>query len=378
VISRVRAREGERFSTKRIRETHDAIYALEAFDSVSVKHDRKIYNVVPIDVETVEVARPWYFKGDVDYDTSVGVRVSAEVLRTNFMGNAKEISLGITYSKIDKLAELGYFVPALFKVSDYYIDFTSKIGYSTFKFRGFKEEKAFAKAFLSYNDEKLSLNAGLAIEDIDISLRKFTSPLRIEPGNFSALYPFLRLIYDSRDSKIDPKNGYYIGGTVEYGLSYKEEASSYFKYTLEGRMIHTFSNLTLSAVAKAGIFDQKENDIPESKLFFAGGVYSNRAYGYKRVGVIYSPTFYGIRGGSTMANLSLEANYPIMDNLYGAVFTDNTMLTRDEYDFSGDILSSGGLGVRYITPIGPIKVDIGMNLHDSSDYAMHFQIGQSF
>ena len=79
-----------------------------------------------------------------------------------------------------------------------------------------------------------------------------------------------------------------------------------------------------------------------------------------------------------MANLSLEANYPIMDNLYGAVFTDNTMLTRDEYDFSGDILSSGGLGVRYITPFGPIKVDIGMNLHDSSDYAMHFQIGQSF
>jgi outer membrane translocation and assembly module TamA len=378
VISRVRAREGERFSTKQIRETHDAIYALEAFDSVYVKHDRKIYNVVPIDVETVEVAKPWYVKGDVDYDTSVGVRVSAEVLRTNFMGNAKEISLGITYSKIDKLAELGYFVPALFKVSDYYIDFTSKIGYSTFKFIGFKEEKTFAKAFLSYNDEKLSINIGVAIENIDISLRNFTSPLRVEPGNFSVLYPYLHLIYDSRDSRIDPKNGYYIGGTLEYGLPYKKKASSYVTYTLEGRVIHTFSDLTLSAVAKAGIFEQKENDIPESKLFFAGGVYSNRAYGYKRVGVIYSPTFYGIRGGSTMANLSLEANYPIMDNLYGAVFTDNTMLTRDEYDFSGDILSSGGLGVRYITPIGPIKVDIGMNLHDSSDYAMHFQIGQSF
>ena len=124
--------------------------------------------------------------------------------------------------------------------------------------------------------------------------------------------------------------------------------------------------------------DQDKNDIPESKLFFAGGVNSNRAYGYKRVGVIYSPTLYGIEGGSTMTNLSLEANYPIGDNLYAAVFSDNTMLTKDEYDFSGDILSSAGLGVRYITPFGPIKLDVGMNVHDTSEYAMHFQIGQSF
>ncbi|MGB5507048.1 MAG: translocation/assembly module TamB domain-containing protein, partial [Sulfurovum sp.] len=47
VISRVRAREGERFNIERIRETRDEIYALDAFDSVSVRHDLKYYNVVP-------------------------------------------------------------------------------------------------------------------------------------------------------------------------------------------------------------------------------------------------------------------------------------------------------------------------------------------
>ena len=79
-----------------------------------------------------------------------------------------------------------------------------------------------------------------------------------------------------------------------------------------------------------------------------------------------------------MANLSVEANYPIMDKLYGAVFTDNTMLTKDVYDFNGDILSSAGVGVRYITPFGPIKVDVGMNVQDVSEFAIHFKIGQSF
>ena len=378
VISRVRAREGERFSTERIDETYDALYDLDAFDSVTVKHDRKFYNVVPIDIVGSEVTKPWYFTGDVDFDTTVGLRVSAAVLRTNFMGNAKTIRLDLAYSQIEQLAEISYSVPALFNVSEYYIDFTSKLGYSKFEYTGFTEKKVYAEAFLTYANEKWSVNAGFAIENIDISLRNDKAIQVVEPGSFLPAYPFLSFTYDSRDSKLDPKYGYYIGGMVEYGLPYDEEASSYLKYTLEGRAIYTFSNVTLAAVAKAGIVDQTENEIPESKLFFAGGANSNRAYGYKRVGVITSPTSFGIEGGSTMANLSLEANYPIREKLYAAVFTDNTMLTNDIYDFSGDILSSAGIGIRYISPIGPIKLDLGMNVNDPSQNEIHFQIGQSF
>lgn len=379
VMSRVRAREGERASTDRLKETYDALHNLDAFDSLAVKHDLKFYNVVPIDIVVSEIERPWYFKGDVDYDTTVGLRLSAEVLRTNFMGNAKNISLGLTLSEIENRVWLSYFVPALFKVSDYYFDLTSKIGFSEFKYEGFTEEKGYAETFLSYNDENWNINAGLAIENIDISPRNPLAIPGVGAGNFVPIYPFLRFSYDNRDSKVHPKYGYYIGGMVEYGLPYDEEKeSSYLKYGLEGRANYTFNHLTLGAVGKVGIVDQEENEIPESKLFFAGGADTNRAYGYKRVGVITSPTSYTIEGGSTMANLTVEANYPIRHNLYGVVFTDNTMLTKDVYDFSGDILSSAGVGVRYITPIGPIKVDVGMNVQDVSEFAVHFNIGQSF
>jgi len=164
---------------------------------------------------------------------------------------------------------------------------------------------------------------------------------------------------------------------MEYGLPY-DDAGSYLKYSVEGRGLYTFNDFTFVAIAEAGIVDQIKNDVPESKYFFAGGYRSNRAYGYKRVGVIYSQTEYGPDGGATMANLTLEANYPFSENLYGAVFTDNTMLTKDEYDFSGDVLSSAGLGVRYLTPLGQIIVDVGMNIHDTSEYALHFKMGESF
>jgi len=379
VISRVRAREGERFSTERIAESYEALYELEAFDSVLVNYDRKFYNVVPIDIVGSEITKPWYLKFGAIYDTDVGVRLSTEVIRTNFMGNAKQISLNLAYSSIEKLAEVNYFVPALFNISDYYIDMTSKVGYREFRYTGFKEEKGYAQASLDYNDEKLSVNAGFAVENISISLfDDYAWVQEVETGSFLLAGPFLGFTYDARDSKLDPKYGYYIEGMVEYSLSYDDEASSYLKYTLEGRAIYTFSDLTLSAVAKAGSVDKIQNEVPESKLFFAGGIYSNRAYGYKRVGVILSPTTYGIAGGSSMANLSLEANYPICEDLYGAVFTDNTMLTNDKFDFSGDVLSTGGVGVRYKTPIGPLKVDVGMNVRDTSQYGIHFQIGQSF
>ena len=79
-----------------------------------------------------------------------------------------------------------------------------------------------------------------------------------------------------------------------------------------------------------------------------------------------------------MLNFSFEADYPVWDNFYGAVFTDNTMLTDKSYDFTGEYINTVGIGVRYMTPIGPFKLDIGWNVHDASQYGILFQIGQSF
>ena len=382
VISRVRAREGERFSTERIQESYDALYALDAFDSVAVRYDRKFYNVVPVDITATEITKPYYFLGGVGYDTNVGAGIHTEFIRKNFMGNAKKLRVRLAYSQIEQLAEVSLFAPAFFNISDYYIDFAGKIGYSNLEYTGFMAETSYIEAYLAYTNEKLNLNAGFAIENVNISLLndyeedKLTQA--VEPGTFLLAYPFLRFSYDGRDSKLNPKYGYYLAGMVEYGLPYNEEASAYLKYTLEGRAIYTFSDLTLAAVGKVGILDETQNEVPESKRFFAGGTYSNRAYGYKRVGVIFSPDRYGIEGASTWANLSLEADYPIWGNLYGAVFTDNTMLTINSYDFTGDILTSAGVGVRYMTPIGPIKVDAAANVHDASQYGIQFAIGQSF
>lgn len=382
VISRIRAREGTRFNLERIQQSYDALYALSAFDSVAIKYDRKLYNVVPIDVAVTQISRPWSFLGGVGYDSNVGAGVKTEFIRKNFMGNAKKLKIYLQYSAIEQVAEASLFTPALFNLEDYYFDLSAKVGYSNLEYTGFMEKKGYAQAFLAYTNERLELNAGFAVENIDISLLdnydKAKLTQGINAGTFLLAYPFVRIVYDARDSKLNPKYGFYLAGEAEYGVPYSEEASGYLKYTLEGRAIYTFNNLTMAAVAKVGVVDETQNTVPESKLFFAGGAYSNRAYGYKRVGVIFDPENYGIDGALTMANLSLEVDYPIVGNFYGALFTDNTMQTINSYDFSGEILTSAGVGIRYMTPIGPITIDVAANVHDTSQYGIQFLIGQSF
>ena len=62
------------------------------------------------------------------------------------------------------------------------------------------------------------------------------------------------------------------------------------------------------------------------------------------------------------------------------IFTDSSMVSSKQefWNFEDDIIHSVGFGVRYMTPIGPFKIDFGMNTQDYSQNGLHFQIGQSF
>jgi len=383
ILSRVRAKKGERFDPKKVEQTYTDIYRLNSFDSVLVSVDRKFYNVVPVDIEVHEVENAYHFEGGVGYDTYIGPRIHASLIKKNFYGNAQQSGIRLSWSKREQLAIGKYYKPALFIWWDYGIDFGSEFGYSNLEFRGFKEKKGFGKFYLEHNEGRLNLRGGLALENIDITshedLNKNETPLQaVSAGNFLLLYPYLNIVYDARDDKLNPKYGYYLSSSVEYGLDYKSDATSYIKSLFEARVMHTFNDLTLASVVKIGVVDEKVNRLPESKRFFAGGSFANRAYGFNSIGVITSKTTDTIFGGYTWENLSFEANYPLIGKVYGALFNDNTMLNDTSYDFTGNIISSAGIGIRYLTPIGPFKVDVGVNVNKPSQYGISFQIGQSF
>jgi translocation and assembly module TamA len=384
IRSRVKAKEGKKYSSELIQDTSNKLYGLDAFDSVVINVDRKFYNVVPVDITFTEMEKPYHLEAGAGYDTYVGMRVLGEITKHNFMNNAQSITFKASWSQREQMVMLSYFKPAFMDIFNYNTDLGGRLGYSNLEFEGFREEKTFVRGYLEYQEQRVTLRAGVALENIIITELDNLDPgdelsRAVNEGTFPLLYPYVDFIYDARDSKLNPKYGYYLSAYGEFGLSYDEEASVYLKTLFEGRIIHTFSDLTLAAVGKVGIVDvSTEDGLPESKYFFGGGSYSNRAYGFREMGVITSQTEYTINGASTMANLSLEADYPVWGDIYGAVFTDNTMLTDESYNFKGEVITSAGAGVRYMTPIGPFKLDVGFNVSDPSQYGILFQIGQSF
>ncbi len=384
IVSRIRAREGEKFSIKKVQETSNNLYGLGIFDSVVIDVDRKFYNVVPVDIHFHQKEKPYHLEAGAGYDSYVGPRIHTEITKYNFLGNAQKLNFQASWSKLEQSLILHYEKPAFWNLFGYNLDFGARIGYSNLEFDGFREEKSFSRVYVLHENAKLSLKIGMALESIHITaLDNLNEGQELEQavneGSFVLAYPYVDFIYDARDSKLNPKYGYYLAGYTEIGLSRDKDESVYQKTQIEVRMIHTFSDLTLAVVSKAGVIDSKsEKGLPESKYFFGGGAYSNRAYGFREMGIIASPTQDTIYGASSMANLSLEADYPISENVYGALFNDNTMLTDRAYHFKGDIISSAGVGVRYMTPIGPFKLDVGFNVHKPAIYGISFQIGQSF
>jgi len=383
ILSRLRALEGERFDMQKVQDTSNNLYKLNAFDSVVINVDRKFYNKVPVDINFTETKTPYYTELGVGYDTYLGKRVKAEITKNNFLGNAQTLTLKGYWSQKEQLIALEFYKPAFINLYNRYMDLGTSMGYSNLEFDGFNEEKTAIRGYFKYDNGNSILEVGLASEYIIINgvdnLNGATLSQAINEGIFKLFYPYVNFVYDGRDSKLNPKSGYYLKAYWELGLADEDDSSAYLKTQLELRAIETFSDLTLAVVGKIGVIKkEKSNGLPESKYFFGGGSYSNRAYGYRDIGVITSPTTDTIYGASSMLNLSIEGDYPIWGDLYGAVFMDNTMLSEESYDFGGEIISSVGFGVRYMTPIGPFKLDIGFNAHDRSKYGIQFQIGQSF
>ncbi len=376
IRSRLHFEEGDVFNITKIQESYDALYALESFDQLNLDYSRNLYNKKPVDINYKEIRKKIHTRMGVGYATNLKFQAKLYTEYKNFKGNGKKILLNGLYSSIQKVVESSLFVPYVLSINGYHFDFQNSLGYAEeADIHDFDERVLYDKFYLSHSSSEWYNSLGIGLEEIT-TLNTLTN----NRTDF-LIYPFMRLIYDKRDSKLNPKNGLYFMHKMEYGLSYSAKSTSYLKYLEELRLIYTpFYDITFSSVGRIGSIKVYENKLPESKKFFAGGAFSNRAYGYERIGITESATTDTKLGGFTLANLSLEANFPLYKNFRGAIFTDNTMISDNQgiWEFSNKVLTSVGLGFRYLTPLGPFKIDMGINVQNSDEKAIHFQVGQSF
>jgi len=194
----------------------------------------------------------------------------------------------------------------------------------------------------------------------------------------------LSVTYDSTDNTLDPTRGMkllasvtpypdFLGSSVPMTIA-RGTASAYWALDEEARYVLA-GRLGFGSIVGADL-----EEIPANRRFFAGGGGSVRGFGYRTL----SPTFLGEPiGGRSLLEASLEARIKVTDTIGIVPFVDAGTAFESSYpDFDESIRVSAGLGLRYYTAIGPIRLDVAMPLRrergDDRAIAIYVGIGQAF
>ncbi len=192
------------------------------------------------------------------------------------------------------------------------------------------------------------------------------------------------ITYDSTDRPLDPTKGIkataavtaypeFFGSSVGI-IESKAQASTYFAFDDEARYILA-GRVGVGSVSGASLAD-----IPSTHRFYAGGGGSVRGYRYRSLSPL-GPTGQVI-GGRSLFEASLEARIKITDTIGLVPFFDMGTAFESAYpDFKEQLRYAAGLGFRYYTAVGPIRIDIAtpLNPRDGDDrWALYIGIGQAF
>ena len=207
----------------------------------------------------------------------------------------------------------------------------------------------------------------------------------------------VQLIWDTRDHLLDPTRGFLFSLDLSGAREIIADEDEYLRFYGQ---VNSFVPLTGARAraqgygAKPWVWSQSvriglsetESELPRSVRFFAGGPFSVRGYRDRNLGPQETNEDGSLRarGGQALLVLNQEVRFPLpwLDGLQGVAFVDAGNVWLDIGDFSvDDLFTSAGLGVRAQTPVGIVRLDIGVPLKarlQDDDYEVYFGFGHSF
>jgi len=368
--SMVRFEEGDPYSLEAIKQSYEALYAQEGIAQVRINDIERNGSIVPVSIVVEESERPIRFSTGLGYSSDEGFTAQGGIKHRNFLGNLKTLSIDGRYSQIKQNISSTLSIPLEFRAS-----LAAEVGYVNEIFSGYKTKSTYEKISAKYQDIPASAMVGVLI---DQAKTYDSEDLAAFPENrLMILSPIGELNYDMRDKPLEPTKGYWLnakaqGSMLTPGLS----DATYFKSLLSGSYIYSIEDHILATKLKWGTLRIYDGDVPSSYRFYAGGMYSNRAYTYRDLGpknIDGDPI-----GFNSLLEGTFEYRFPVYNAFRGVLFVDMTTVSDGYIPDYAKPYFGVGMGMRYVTPIGPVAIDFGIDPEDSSQYAIHFRIGELF
>ncbi|MFT6466672.1 autotransporter assembly complex protein TamA [Halopseudomonas sp.] len=207
---------------------------------------------------------------------------------------------------------------------------------------------------------------GLRLEQEQFSLGN-------ESGQSTLLIPSLLLQRTVSDNAIDPSKGYRLTLDLQGAKEGVLADFDFVRVNASAKGLYTLleKHRLLSRASIGAIGSESFDSLPPSLRFFAGGDQSVRGYDFRTL----APTDESGEhiGGRYLVATSLEYQYEFIDKWRGAVFVDHGNAMDSLTDPRETSL---GLGVRWVSPVGPIRVDVARSITEPDEgFRLHFSMG---
>ncbi|MFL6236066.1 MAG: autotransporter assembly complex protein TamA [Thermoanaerobaculia bacterium] len=318
---------------------------------------------VPIRVNLVP-AKPLRFSGGVGYGTDTGPRVKGawDFRRINRRGHRAHVEANV--SQIEQNFLSSYLIPGAYPRTD---TLSFNLGYDRQDTNTLQSTAGLAGAQYTFLRRGWTQTYGLSFqrENYTVGLDKGTSNLLVPSGGLERV---------QADDRIDTTNGFRARFTLQGTAKNPLSDVSFVQALIDGKVIRTVAprNRLIGRLQIGYTQTDSFRQLPPRFRFFAGGDQSVRGYRYQSLGP--KDEAGNVIGGQALAVASLEYEYRFRPKWGAAVFYD-TGNAFPRFN-SGELAQGAGVGIRWLSPIGPVRADIAFGLSGAGHpIVFHLNIG---
>lgn len=372
--------EGDLYSSSKLRSSYSNLNRLRYFEEVDFQTakgpDKKEMDV---NIRVKEKGTGMFMIG-AGYSAADQAVVMAQITQQNFLGYGQILSLKASLGSDTNNIDLSFTEPWLFDIPLWC------------KFDIWKYKKEYDSYTLDTRGAGLTLGyplfekivgyLGYKLTADDITDVTAIAPLQIieQEGQMTTSAVTLSLIRDTTNDYIFPSKGTKTSVSVTQAGGILQGDTSYTQYSASEFMYFPFPlDIVLGLKGRIGYIQGHDGKkIPIFERYVLGGINSLRGFRY------IGPTNAGtsdVIGGNAMLVFNAEIIFPLIKDagMKGVIFYDAGNSWNNQYDI-GDLRQSVGLGLRWYSPIGPLRVEYGRiidrkGLNDDSDGRWEFTIG---
>lgn len=391
ILEKLTFKPGEIFDRSKLLDSQRKLYATDLFRSALLTPEEvpPEQRVVPVKIE-LEEKKKHALKAGLGFGDEDKVRTKLGLRLRNLGGGGRILDLGARYSLLGYLVDETFTNPAVFGSR---FDFVHQSGARRLELPGFNDQAYFTQArferdltahLRAYGGYGLEIARPFGIPLQSLILLQGTEPEKI----YRAAYFQAGLRLETVDNQITPKKGELVTLVSEIAPTFLGSNLQFSQAILEVRKYQAIGDtgVVLAGRVKGGLIEpmQSTNQIPIVRRLFSGGANSVRGYELNFLGPRNSAN--DPIGGEAVLEASLELRFPlpIYENLGAVVFMDAGNVFFKIHDFDlGQLKYSPGFGLRYLSPIGPVGIDIAfptnrINYQQDGRYYIHFTVGYAF